>query len=233
MKLTAVARAQSVYALAPNIFATVPVFDLVDALKAKYNFRHVPTGPELINAAANQPATFLWGKRELNGRSVTVESLQVQNFTNFATTVTVVTRTSTDDSDAVLSDLAEWIQSTFAVNAKPIFPINYLSHLEFELENSVAQKLSFFNPISDRITEHVKSYGFTACPPYQPTAVYLYFDNGILTNPPTLALPFSIDRRAGVPFEENKYFSQAPLKTHDHISVLTELDRLLWKNTGP
>jgi hypothetical protein len=227
MKVTAIARAQATYALPPNIFSTIPVFDLVDALKAKYNFRHSPTGPELLNAVANQPATFLWGKREIEGRTVTVESLQVQNFAGFATTVTVVTRTSTDDCEAVLEDLAEWVRTNFSVSTKPSYPTNFVSQLECVLDGSLAKRLDFFNPIGDRITAYAKSYGFTACPPYEATAAYLYFDNSKLTNPPTLTLAFSIDRRAGVPFEENKYFAQAPLKTRDHIALLRELEKLL------
>jgi len=38
---------------------------------------------------------------------------------------------------------------------------------------------------------------------------------------------FSFDRRNAVPWDENRFYSQAWLKTKDHIAVLTELEKLL------
>lgn len=227
MKITAVARAQSIYALPASVFATVPVFDLVDGLKARYGFRHTPPGQELINPPANQPANFLWGKCELAARVVTIESLQVQNYAGLATTVSVTTRTSTDDSDLVLADLAKWVAENFSVNARQVFPTNYVSQLEFLSERSLAEQLKVLKPLAGFITKLVRGYGFTACPDYEPSAVYLFFDNSKLTNPPTFAGSFLVDRRAGAPYEENRYYSQAPLKTHDHIAALGELEKAL------
>src|SRR5579863_5432500 len=114
MKKFTVARAQSIYSLAPSIFATLPVVELVEALKAKYQFRHSPTIQEVLNPQLNQATNFAWGKADLgNSRNVTIEMLSVQNFVNVATTISVITRTSTDDSDAVLADLAKWVSRDF------------------------------------------------------------------------------------------------------------------------
>ena len=82
-------------------------------------------------------------------------------------------------------------------------------------------------PLAGLITKFVRGYGFTACPDYEPSAVYLFFDNSKFTSPPTLAGSFLIDHRAGVPYDENRYYSQAPLKTDDHVAALVELDRVL------
>jgi len=227
MRITAVARAQSVYALPPSIFATVPIFDLVDGLKARYGFRHTPTGQELINPPVNQPVNFLWGKSQLAGKVITIESLQVQNFAGLATTVSVTTRTSTDDSDVVLRDMAQWLSSDFLVNVRQVFPTNYISQLEFILDRPIAEQLKLLKPLAGFITRLVRGYGFTACPDFEPSAVYLFFDNSKLTYPPTFATSFLVDRRAGAPYEENRYYSQAPLKTQDHISALYELEKAL------
>ena len=99
MEVTAVARAQAVHALAPNIFATVPVLDLADVVKSKYQFRTAPNAQELLNPQPSQQAqaTFSWGKADINSRTITIESLQILNWAGFATFVTVITRTSTDD----------------------------------------------------------------------------------------------------------------------------------------
>jgi hypothetical protein len=39
--------------------------------------------------------------------------------------------------------------------------------------------------------------------------------------------PFTIDRRAGVPFSEGMYFSSAPLRTHFHLQLIERFERLL------
>jgi hypothetical protein len=38
---------------------------------------------------------------------------------------------------------------------------------------------------------------------------------------------FSIERRAEVPFRDNKYFSSAPLPTQDHVAILQEIEKAL------
>jgi len=229
MKITAIARAQSVYAMPPSIFATVPVFDLVDGLKARYGFRHIPTGQELINPPPNQPTNFLWGKCHIGGRTITVESLQVQNYAALATSVSVTTRTSTDDSDLVLADLQQWVVADFKVNAKQVFPANYVSQLEFIVDRPISEQLMILKPLAELVTGLVRGYGFTACPDYEPSSFILFFDNSKFTNPPTFAGSFLVDRRAGAGYEENRYYSQAPLRTADHIALLNELEKLLMK----
>ncbi|MFZ0887484.1 MAG: hypothetical protein WA005_03460 [Candidatus Binataceae bacterium] len=228
MKITATIRAQAVYSLAASVFATVPIFDLADRLKARYSFRHTPTGQELVNPPPNQPLNFLWGQCNLPDReAVAIESLQVQNYAQLATGVSVITRTSTDDSDAVLKDLREWVAGSFSVNVKPVFPTYYLSQLEFILDRPIAEQLKMLMPLSELVTRLVRGYGFTACPAWEPSAVYLFFDNSRLTTPPTFAQAFIVDRRAGASYDENRYYSQAPLKTSDHKRALEELERAL------
>src|ERR1019366_7101267 len=83
--------------------------------------------------------------------------------------------------------------------------------------------------LAELVTGLVRGYGFTACPDYEPSSFILFFDNSKFTNPPTFAGSFLVDRRAGAGYEENRYYSQAPLRTADHIALLNELEKLLMK----
>jgi len=63
----------------------------------------------------------------------------------------------------------------------------------------------------------------------------MHFDIG--TRSPLTPTPaaFTCERDGrGARYEENKYFSQAPLRTGDHKAVLTELEKILlaWLFTG-
>lgn len=227
MKPLTVLAAQATDALKANIFVGTAVFDIVDAVKERYNFRQIPSNRELLNPAANQLAAFVWGKREFEGRIITVDRLQVQNFSPLATTVSVITRSSTADCDLVLGDLAEFVFSTFQLDCTRVLPRSYQSQIECQLDRPLDERLKVFLPIGDSVTAALKTYGFTASPAFVPTALSWFFDNSKLTNPPTVATAFTIDRRVGVPHEQNKYFSQAPLKTPDHIKVLEQLEFLL------
>src|SRR5437773_3334627 len=44
---------------------------------------------------------------------------------------------------------------------------------------------------------------------------------------------FSFDRRAGVPFSENRYYTRAALPTADHQGVLDKFEQMLSAETEP
>ena len=55
---------------------------------------------------------------------------------------------------------------------------------------------------------------------YEPTQVALHFDSLTRKNP---IAAFSIQRRVDSPFDQNKYFSEAPLPTETHLHSLRRL----------
>ncbi len=230
MKSTSVLRAQSVVSLRANVFGNVPVFDLVDAVKERYGFRVTPSTEDLLNPQPNKPATFVAGKFRAKTRSITIENLQVLNFPPISTSVSAITRTSTDDSDLLLTDLETWVSAEFGIDCTNVFPRTYQSHLEVIITGSLAERLFVFKSLGDAITNLLKSYGFSSCPTFEPIGMSMYFDTTKQTAPPTLATPFTFERRAAAGYEENKYFSQAPLRTDDHIAVLTQLEQVLAVN---
>jgi hypothetical protein len=143
MKLVSVARAQGIFALPATFFVTVPIFDLVDAFKDKFQFRHVPSGHELLTPPPNQPTNFVWGKTTVNGEPVTIEGMQIETYGTLATTVTVTTRTCTDDCDAILADMREWLRAVLLLEPKSVLPTNYFSQLDITLEKSPEKRLAF------------------------------------------------------------------------------------------
>jgi hypothetical protein len=231
MKITAIPRAQTIYSLPASFFATSPIFDLADKVKEYYQFRTMPSAQELANTQSSQPSIFLGGRMvTVTGRIISIDQLQITNFVGTSTAVSVVTRHSTDDSDLVVDDLIRLVREDFELRPTEIFPRQYTSQLEFALENSLAKRLDFLEPVTKLITGYVRSYGFTACPDYEPSAISFFFDNSRMTNPLTLSGGFAIDRRAGVPYAENRFYSQAFLKTEHHVAALEELEKALQQN---
>jgi hypothetical protein len=226
MKTNFVLRAQSVMSLKPNVFANVPVFDLVDAVKERYSFREVPSTQSLLNPPSNQPATFIHGRLP-SKRTVTVENLQVLNYAPHSTVVSAISRKSTDEADVFLNDMADFVGKEFHIDTKPISPTTYQSQLEVILNSSVKERFDFLQQLGQSITNLLKTYGFSAAPLYEPTGFSMHFDATKPTEPVTLATVFTVERRAQMPFDENKYYSQAPLRTSDHEAVLEHVEKLL------
>jgi hypothetical protein len=48
-------------------------------------------------------------------------------------------------------------------------------------------------------------------------------EKGITANGPPPK--FILERRAGIPFDKERYYSSAPIKTQDHITLLEEIER--------
>jgi hypothetical protein len=208
--------ASIIMSLRPRLLDTVSVFALVDAVAQRYQFKTVPT-PDQLSAG---PANFHFGKIECEGRTIIIEQLLVTYVDVRATSVGATTKTSTDDAAFFLSDLVEFVRSEFRLDTSRVYPDYFHSILELVFERG----LSFpdFRNLGELITGIVTGYGFQSSA-YELSAFHLYVDQTIQNLP--RALPFTLERRAGAVFSENKYFSQAPLKTEDHKRVLLEIER--------
>jgi hypothetical protein len=61
---------------------------------------------------------------------------------------------------------------------------------------------------------------------YRPTTTYFDVDP---VEHKTRRKPnrFTLERRIGLPFSQNVYYSQAPLKSDDHLKLLSDLEGLV------
>ena len=231
MKTNLVLRAQSILSLKANLFATAPVFELVDAVKERYSFREIPSTQTILHPQPNQPATFIYGKLPPS-RAIAVASLEILNYPPHSTAISVTSPKSTDDADIFLDDLVSFVGATFQLDTNQVYPRFYQSQLEVILDGSVKERFDLLQPLGDAITNLIKTYGFPAVSKYEPTGFSMYFDPTKATEPLTLATVFTVERRAQTSFSENKYYSQASLKTSDHQAVLEQLEKLLASPRG-
>jgi hypothetical protein len=128
-------------------------------------------------------------------------------------------------SAALLRDTLLWAKSELGLHfeERMIKRTDFGSQLTFESE----MKFAKLNPVIGRIEEAVSSKLSSAMSQpvvYEPTAVLLNLDQSVSKLAPGV---FSIERRAEVPFSENKYFSNAPLPTQDHIDILKDFEKTL------
>jgi len=197
--------------------------EIAQKIKDRYEFVVSPKNEDLLPPspeAAGQPkgAEFRHGRmKNAEGRAVIIQQLSV-----FQDGLVADTTTSTEDSDLFLRDLTEWSESE--ISARVILGRRlYVSHLEFQTAVPLEIYAPSFGSVGNEVTALLHGYGLEAAP-YQFSVVTLNIDH-IGTVPPQPA-PFHLERRANVPFKDNMWFSQAPLKTKDHIKVLYNLEKV-------
>jgi hypothetical protein len=183
--------------------------DLFAALVERYNFQKFPQKYEEFNLEKG-PIILEEGKWE-GGHIIKVEI--------YSGGIVVDTRSSTDDSEKLLHDCLTWASTKFGIqyHEKMMKRKAYVSHLIFHSAAPIFFALS--NPLS-RLAENVtrafeKAYGEKI--DYQPSSFAIHLDQTTRQLSPAA---FTVMRRAGIPFTENKYYSEAPLPTSVHQELL-------------
>jgi hypothetical protein len=225
MELFSVIRASTFRALKPWLFDKIIPLELVTAVKEKYQFIQAPEGNQL-----NQPFSFQAGKfRNKDNRTITIEQLVVAYVGSRATSIGVSTRTSSDDSESFLDELIAWASETYNLETAEVFSRSYFSQVEFVLPEPLSHHFDEFRSMAQAITTLVRGYGQKDCPLFEFTGFSINIDAVGHSELSPMPQPFVVDRRAGSPYAENKYFSQAPLRTQDHRAVLEQLEAFLRK----
>jgi hypothetical protein len=217
-----VIRASAFRALKPVLFDKIVPLELATKVKEKYGFIAAP-GANILN----QPADFQAGKFVYHGKSTSVEQLFVAYVGNRATSIGASTRISTDASEAFLQELSDWIAKEYELDTNEILPRAYFSQVEFVLPQSLSQHFAQLQQIGAAITTFVQGYGLENCPLYEFDGFSMNFDAVKFEDLKPMPQPFAIARRVGSKYEENKYFSQAPLRTQDHLVILERVEQLL------
>jgi hypothetical protein len=221
MKVLSVMRAESVRALRTvgGDFGYPPT--AVAALVEQYGFLSVPTHEELTATAVDptKGITFRRGKLEVGSKLIAIDYMQV-----FAAGLSVATHSNTSESDLVLDHLMQWAQSQFKFKFEEIKPgIGHASQLEIRLEHSLPAWFPILSEIGSAITKGLDEF-WGVKPSYELITINFWHDK---TKYPQFAPPiFRLDRRESVSFEQEVYYSEAPMSTDNHITVLERLERI-------
>ena len=192
---------------------------IVMKLSQRYGFLGLPPADDILHPGT-RPLTFSHGKFSgADGIEVLVQTLKV-----FPQAVSVDTTSSTQVSEAILDDLAEWATSSLNLQIQQINPRRvYLSQLELTLDAQLERCFPTTNPVRQRLMDSLRSYGQEGPMAFQVSSLGLNVD----PTKSAVACDFRIERRVNWPYEANTYFSQAPLTTAYHVAVLEEFERVM------
>lgn len=202
-----------------NIWKHLYLPDSITRIKERYGFIGVPTSIFELEVSDTQGLRFQHGKFVQDSRPVLIKSLEIYNNWVIATT-----ESSTQDSDAFLSDMLAWLSGTdFTVVTYSY--VAYFSQLEVMLEASFGSAVSFLSSSMTKLGTLLSAYNNIGSIDIKMSGFSLNYDT--TKRPDANWGGFTIERRTGHSYDENVYFTQAPLQTNDHIALLTEIENAL------
>jgi hypothetical protein len=214
MRLIAVPKARTLAIIeidALNLEGKVRLADCIAPIVGRYGFLKYPKEPNEFDL--DKGVRFEAGKAE----DVTIDSLVI-----YGQAIVLDTLSSTDDSKRIILEMLEWGSQELGLTYSPADTMRwaYISHLIFDTDFPLLQHLS---PPLQKLAEKTSAvtneiFGGL---PYEVGAVSVGHDPMIRKNG---IASFMIQHRINTRFEENRYFSEAPLPTKVHIQFLTELE---------
>jgi hypothetical protein len=189
--------------------------DILRGIAERYAFVTLPNLPD----ALKEGAKFNQGRFITGARTIEIKTLGL-----FSDGVLVVTL-NTDDAIIVLEDIMSWIKEHFGFRqALTPQPRQFASSIVVEFEGSIDRALEALQELKNAFSAMLRaSYGWSL--EIEASRIALACDPTKL--PPQRTAELTIERRVGLPFSQNRYFSAAPLSTGVHLELLDGFERRL------
>lgn len=124
-------------------------------------------------------------------------------------------------AEAFLEDIIRFLQSDLKFRPFSSKPKRFFySQMVVEFEKPLAQLLHSFEKISDAISRHLTQQ-FELYVPMSFARLDFQAEKSLVPEPTP---KFIIERRAGISFDRERYYSSAPMRTADHTAVLQEIE---------
>ena len=194
-------------------FGGIYIPDLYQLISERYGFVKQSDMAKVLEAGAK----FEQGRLKVGEKNINIMDLTIFN------DGIVINGRNTVDASAVMDDLLVWGKQAFGLR-EPETKITrrYISHVVVDFNKPIDNALRGFGAIRRTLSDSYKQvYG--ADVNYDLFRVSLTVDPQ--TIPPQTFTEFAIERRVGVPYSKNRFFSVAPLTTQAHLALLEVVER--------
>lgn len=220
------ARVTFLFSLEETIpLAGVDTRSLFESISQRYDFA---VSPELSPSRDDVQRT---GFQFSSGRFLYKDAfVDIANFSVYTDGI-VATSVDTDVAEAFVEDAIGWLIFEKSFRHPASSPRRfYQSHIVFDMDASLDGLAPHFQRAAGEIHRRVSERFPHALPAM---IARLEFDCDHSGGQSTLPIPrFTIERRANVSFDRNRYFSSAPLKTGSHVDLLRDVSSILAQRTG-
>ena len=146
-----------------------------------------------------------------------IDSLEIYN-----DGIIVKSVSNTDLIDRFIDDLLTWLNRNYDYRFRETQTVGtmYESHLIVEAERSVFQPLELYTRVLRMIEEALEGSSNLSTK-FETYGLILSADPTQISSMKPIA--FRLERREGVEFSRQRYFSSAPLKTNQHMRILEQM----------
>ncbi|GEC14647.1 hypothetical protein [Nitrobacter winogradskyi] len=188
-------------------------------LVARYNFAQVPNVAVTLEEFKQKGFRFGAGHFKSDTHSGAINEFWVY------TDGFVAAAQTTDIGQHFLTDLMTWLQTEWSFRELTSMRELFLSNVVVDFDRPLDRLLAAYDAISQVVS--LKAGELFRTPDKMGFArLDFEFDR----TSETLKLPaprFTLERRANVPFGQERYFTSAPLSTRDHLQVLEAIEKLI------
>jgi hypothetical protein len=186
---------------------------LIDGLREKYGFVQVP-----------QTVADLDFKKGVNFLRGYYKGKIIEKFQVYENGLLCEANENTDLLDDFISEILTWASQEQNLPIKETGIKAYVSQLSVTSNADISSIFSKIASIGSLISKELSSYG-QAIHEYKVNGLKMHYDAA--PTPLPRAPEFSFERRAGVPYAENQFFTSAPVRTDEHLRIVQVLEKLL------
>jgi hypothetical protein len=172
--------------------------------------------PQNFAEAITNGAKFQHGRQITPTKTIVIKEIGIFN------DGIIVDCENTDDAEYILEDFINWSLSAFGLRPrKTIIPPVFSSLVAIEFDYDIEHSLGGLRAITSRLSTALnRAYGWE----HDIRLLRLGVNADPQAIPPLRNTQFFIERRLGRPYGENRYQSGAPLRTEEHLGLLTAIE---------
>lgn len=198
----------------------IPVTDFVTKVTAKYEFMTPPNLERPWKEINNDTLKFSGGVLK-RGRARIV----IKEFSLYTDGVVVFAH-NTDHAESFIEDILNWGKKEFGLRDLVSAPRKlYTSTVVVDFKKGIDAIIQPMKSLQKLCSGYLAEYR-NIVDDVQFTRLAFGVDP-LKTSKDTLAQDFTIERRVGHPFYDNRYMSQAPLPTSTHLEFLEKIEKLI------
>jgi hypothetical protein len=192
----------------------IDIMPMLAAIKDRYRFQEYPKTPEQANEYDAKGIVFMNGSFAVENHHYTIVKA-----TMFGDGIVVDSNVSTDFSEAFLADVLEFLSGQFELTYRPemIHSKIYLSELVLQTDKDLHRLFAPLAAIKEKLD-------LLTGRDFQPAGFGFSVDPKASASQPA---PFRFEREILKPFEQQRFYSAAPLRTSQHEDLLREMEALL------
>jgi hypothetical protein len=192
--------------------------DLIELVRTSYEFQTFP----IVTPGVMLPPVFTFGSGRFvgKGQSFAINQLLMRPDGDIVAAVT------TDQADLVIDDLARLLDKHLGYHILPMKSSKlHVSNIIVEFDKGLEEYISKLAAMAAMINDtrpggrivNIKRLVFGSnAEAFDNADVLVKIENS----------EFVIERRAGLPFEANRYFCSAPMTTREHIDALERFEAI-------